>query len=313
MFYFLMHLLPSRNAFLFSPVNWVSWRALVCLVLTVKQFWRLVGTRIAMPPGSIVFFTFWLAICSRAPRSSSKRDHQEFCWVQCPVYSLCYSQRASEGWPGQVQWQVFFPCCVLGGLLCGVLHECSFWFHFALQSEKGDFDVGYCFWKEATVSHITDVPVANVLSLSGKDVEKLSRSQFSLSVGGTPTFRKPTTPHEMYFVSNSSWWRLSSTPSATRSAKLMCSSAKRLTWGIPWALSHVVPLPSASLRWRVNLIFIFKMIKILLLCRRADLRRSWCSIVHRVNHQGRDGSCFTSLSVWDWRRHFNWRFYSNSG
>ena len=33
------------------------------------------------------------------------------------------------------------------------------------------------------MSHITDVPVANVLSLSGKDVEKLSRSQFSLSVG----------------------------------------------------------------------------------------------------------------------------------
>jgi hypothetical protein len=179
-----------------------------------------------------------------------------------------------------VQWQVFFPCCVLGGLLCGVLHECSFLFHFALQSEK-DFDVGYCFWKEATVSHITDVPVAYVLSLSGKDVEKLSRSQFSLSVGGTPTFRKPTT----YFVSNSSWWRLSSTPSATRSAKLMCSSAKRLTWGIPWALSHVVPLPSASLRWRENLIFIFKMTKIFLLCRRADLRRSWCSIVHRVYHQ----------------------------
>ena len=147
MFYFLMHLLPPRNAFLFSPVNWVSWRALVCLVLTVKQFWRLVGTRIAMPPGSFLFFTFWLAFCSRAPRSSSKRDHQEFCWVQCPVYSLCYSQRASEGWPGQVQWQVFFPCCVLGGLLCGVLHECSFWFHFALQSEKGDFDVGYCFLK----------------------------------------------------------------------------------------------------------------------------------------------------------------------
>ncbi len=44
------------------------------------------------------------------------------------------------------------------------------------------------------MSHITDVPVANVLSLSDKDVEKLSRSQFSLSVGGIPTFRKPTPP-----------------------------------------------------------------------------------------------------------------------
>jgi hypothetical protein len=52
------------------------------------------------------------------------------------------------------------------------------------------------FWKEATTAHNANVPAAKVLSLSEDEIDKLSGSQFSLSVGGTPEFHKPPTPLE---------------------------------------------------------------------------------------------------------------------
>ena len=52
------------------------------------------------------------------------------------------------------------------------------------------------FWKEAMVSHNADAPADKILTLSDEEVAKLSGSQFSLSVGGTPVFKKPATPTE---------------------------------------------------------------------------------------------------------------------
>ena len=52
------------------------------------------------------------------------------------------------------------------------------------------------YWQMATESHNKDVPANKVLTLTDKEIEKLSGSQFSLSVRGTPTFHLPASPRE---------------------------------------------------------------------------------------------------------------------
>lgn len=52
------------------------------------------------------------------------------------------------------------------------------------------------FWKGATVPHNAGAPTGKILSLSDEEIAKLSGSQFSLSVGGTPVFKKPPTDSE---------------------------------------------------------------------------------------------------------------------
>ena len=52
------------------------------------------------------------------------------------------------------------------------------------------------FWKEATLSHNEDAPAKKILKLTDEEIAKLSGSQFSLSVGGTPEFKMPATPAE---------------------------------------------------------------------------------------------------------------------
>ena len=52
------------------------------------------------------------------------------------------------------------------------------------------------YWQLATESHNKDVPANEVLKLTDKEIEKLSGSQFSLSVRGTPTFHQPALPRD---------------------------------------------------------------------------------------------------------------------
>ena len=65
-----------------------------------------------------------------------------------------------------------------------------------LNQKSAKMALAISFWEEALSSHNVDVPANKVLSLSDAEVAKLSGSQFSVSVGGTPEFKRPATPAE---------------------------------------------------------------------------------------------------------------------
>ena len=83
------------------------------------------------------------------------------------------------------------------------------------------------FWKEATTAHNANVPAAKVLSLSEDEIDKLSGSQFSLSVGGTPrsTSRPPLLRKS--FVPSFCWCHQVLTPIVRRSVKRKNWSARQ--------------------------------------------------------------------------------------
>ena len=64
------------------------------------------------------------------------------------------------------------------------------------ERKKEKMALAIDFWREATLSHNEDVPPAKNLNLSDTEIAKLSGSQFSISVGGTPAFHKPATAQE---------------------------------------------------------------------------------------------------------------------